>query len=58
MIQYHAAILALFVSRRLDRTDYTLNHDIHFSTKADVNRPILMKIWLGEDLCSDGTNLT
>jgi len=54
MPEYYAAIVALFVLRLLDRTDDTLDHAIHFSTKTDVNGPILMKLWLGEVRCGDG----
>jgi len=58
MPQYYYAILALFVLRRLDRTDDKLNHAIHFRTRTDVNRPVLMKLWLDVFRCSDGTYLT
>ena len=54
MQQYYAAILALFVLTRLDRTNDTSNHALHFSVKIDVNGPILMKLWLGEVRCCDG----
>ena len=54
MPEYYAAIVALFVLRLLDRTDNTLDHDIHCSEKPDANGPILMKLWLGEVRYSDG----
>ena len=54
MPEYYAAIVALFVLRLLDRTDDTLDHDIHCSEKPDANGPILMKLWLGEVRYSDG----
>ena len=54
MLQYYAAIVALFVLRLLDGIDVTLNHDIHFCEKTDANGPILMKLWLGEVRYSDG----
>ena len=50
MPEYYAAIVALFVLRLLDRTDDTLDHDIHCKEKTDANGPILMKLWLGEVL--------
>jgi len=31
-----------------------LDHDLYFSTKTDVNGPILMKVWLGEVRYCDG----
>ena len=58
MPQYYDSILALFVLTRLDRTDDKLNHEIHVSTKANVNRSILMKLWFGEVRCYDGMNLS
>jgi len=54
MPPYYAAILSLFVSRRLDRADDTLDHAIHFSTRIDVNGSILIKLWLGEVRYSNG----
>ena len=54
MPEYYAAIVALFVLRLLDRTDDTLDHDIHCKEKTDANGPILMKLWLGEVRYSDG----
>ena len=48
MPPYYAAILALFISTLLDRTYDTSDHDVHFSTRIDVNGLILTKLWLGE----------
>ena len=48
MPPYYAAILTLFISTLLDRTYDTSAHDLHFSTRIDVNGLILTKLWLGE----------
>jgi len=54
MPPYYAAILALFISTLLDRTYDTSDHDVHFSTRIDVNGLILTKLWLGEIRYCDG----
>ena len=54
MPPYCVAISVLLISTLLDRTDDTLDPDVHFSTRIDVNGSILMKLWLGEVRCGDG----
>jgi hypothetical protein len=54
MPPYCVACSGLHVSTLLDRTDDTLDPEIHFSTRIDVNGSILMKLWLSEVRYCDG----